>query len=217
MFSDSPLDHIETWIFDINGTLIYNPFYYVKATFSPVFLQMNLEIPEDSLLKRIWFSNHRNELIKGLEVDPDIFWGLFNKVTKDRWGLENSSQPYADSIVLDELFAKGKKIAAFTNAPLSRAKIETSLASPNFNGNILSAYEYGTLKPKPDGLLYLMEKMGAKPNTTAYVGNGDEDIQCGNEARVTTVRIYRNEHSITRCGEDFTIDSLFELRKLSGL
>jgi phosphoglycolate phosphatase-like HAD superfamily hydrolase len=71
-------------------------------------------------------------------------------------------------------------------------------------------------KPSPKPILVTIEKLGAKPQESMYVGDMEEDIIAGKRANAMTVAIVRNESyhprwRLERQKPDFLISSLREL------
>ncbi len=161
----NPLSHIDTWIFDVNGTIIFNPPYYTIASYRHIFLQQGHLPPDNKTLRQLWFSNSRSETMKAMGIDTDRYWTEYNSVYNAEEMLKLSSFPYDDNEVIGELARSGNNVAALTQAPLDRALIEARIASPFLGGNIVSASELGLQKPDPRSLLGLIQRFNSRKNS----------------------------------------------------
>lgn len=69
-------------------------------------------------------------------------------------------------------------------------------------------------KPAPDALLAVMERLGADPKTTVYVGDSDVDIQTAKNAGVDCIAVtwgFRDEPFLRKNGASVCIDKPLEL------
>ena len=75
------------------------------------------------------------------------------------------------------------------------------------------------LKPDPTLLHALMEKIGAKPGTTLFVGDSDVDVLTGKNGGLTVVGVlwgFRDRPELEEAGADYVIDRPEELLGLTG-
>jgi pyrophosphatase PpaX len=79
-------------------------------------------------------------------------------------------------------------------------------------------------KPEPDAVLYAIERLGSKPESSILVGDTLNDIISGNRAGVTTVRVAwsiaedgAHDAKSVEALPDFLIDEAMELVDIIGL
>jgi len=77
-------------------------------------------------------------------------------------------------------------------------------------------------KPSPKPILITMEKLGSKPDQSAYVGDMEEDIIAGKRADVQTFAVCRDDSyhpswKLKRQNPDFFISDLKELLAILGI
>jgi len=77
-------------------------------------------------------------------------------------------------------------------------------------------------KPSPKPILITLEKLGSKPDQSAYVGDMEEDIIAGKKAHVQTFAICRDDSyhpgwKLRRQNPDFFISDLKELLAILGI
>jgi phosphoglycolate phosphatase-like HAD superfamily hydrolase len=72
-------------------------------------------------------------------------------------------------------------------------------------------------KPYPDLMLVALRELGAAPNETLLVGDGDHDIRMGASAGARTCGVGWGVHAAERlhaAGAEFVVQSVAELREL---
>lgn len=75
-------------------------------------------------------------------------------------------------------------------------------------------------KPSPEPILVTMEKLGSRPDRSAYVGDMEEDVIAGRRANVYTIAIsrggsYHPSWKLERQNPDFLISDLNELTTIA--
>jgi phosphoglycolate phosphatase len=92
--------------------------------------------------------------------------------------------------LLDKLKGMGIKIAVLSNKPHKTAvKVLDSLFGENYFDACYGGREGIPLKPNPQGLTEIVEKLNAKPEECLYIGDTATDMQTGKNAEVFTVGV----------------------------
>ena len=71
-------------------------------------------------------------------------------------------------------------------------------------------------KPAPDSLLAVMERLGAEPASTVYVGDSEVDIQTAKNAGVACISVtwgFKDKSFLVDNGATLLVDSVEELLK----
>lgn len=120
----------------------------------------------------------------------------------------NKTAPYDGIVeVLKELRARGLKIGVVSNKFDFAVK---ELCKKYFDGLIDAAIGQSdeiAKKPAPDGVLKVMEILGAEKDFTIYVGDSDVDVQTAKNANLPCVGVtwgFRDRENLS--GADFIID-----------
>lgn len=120
---------------------------------------------------------------------------------------EDKTAPYAGiPELLRELKAEGVQIAVFSNKAddFCGKIIEHYFGAGLFDAVIGSRPGVPT-KPNPTGLYNLMQTIGAKPETTLFVGDSNVDILTGHNAGLPAMGVlwgFRSESELRAAGAD---------------
>jgi phosphoglycolate phosphatase len=82
---------------------------------------------------------------------------------------------------------------------------------------LIAADDGVPLKPAPDALLRIMDRLAVDKGQSVMVGDGIQDIEAGKAAGITTCAVtygFRSEEALRRAGPDHLIHALPELRTL---
>jgi len=111
--------------------------------------------------------------------------------------------------LLDALKGAGVRMAVLSNKA-------HALAGPVVEGYFPGVFEYvqgalpdAPLKPDPTLLHALMEKVGAKPETTLFVGDSNVDVRTGKNGGLTVCGVlwgFRDREELKDAGADWIID-----------
>ena len=94
-------------------------------------------------------------------------------------------RPY-DGVVqmLDSLKKKGIKIAVFSNKPhLQAIDVVESTFGKGYFDHIQGQSGEFPKKPDPEGLLWILDKLGVSPEEGIYIGDSDVDMKTGKSCR----------------------------------
>ncbi|MDI6806345.1 MAG: HAD-IA family hydrolase [Candidatus Aenigmarchaeota archaeon] len=122
--------------------------------------------------------------------------------------------------VLEELKRKRISLSIVSNIPnlfLREHLQEFKIA--NYFDVITSQEDCNEQKPSPKSLLVTLEKLKARPEESAYVGDMEEDVIAGKRANVYTIAIsragsYHPSWRLKKQNPDYFISSLYELLSL---
>lgn len=112
----------------------------------------------------------------------------------------------------------GVKLAVLTNKPHAAAVKSQSIFFKQFSFDCFQGQEDGLpLKPAPDGVNKIIEKLGVKREECLFVGDGETDVQTAKNAKIDGVCVtwgYRTYDQLKAAGGKNFVES-FE--KLCGL
>ena len=120
-------------------------------------------------------------------------------------------KPYEGIVeALDALKKAGVKIAVFSNKPHERTVdvVETLFGAGYFD-EILGQTDHRAKKPHPDGVFYLVEKLGVDIEDIAYVGDTGTDMMTGKQAGAWTIGVlwgFRDRAELEKFEADVIID-----------
>ena len=119
-------------------------------------------------------------------------------------------RPY-DGVVqmLDSLKKKEIKIAVFSNKPhLQAIDVVESTFGKGYFDHIQGQSGEFPKKPDPEGLLWILDKLGVSPEEGIYIGDSDVDMKTGKAAGMFTVGAewgFRTKELLVETGADATI------------
>ncbi|MGI6005571.1 MAG: HAD family hydrolase [Christensenellales bacterium] len=157
-------------------------------------------------------------------TDPDTMQKCLEMFrTHYREHMQDETRPYEDVLpVLRELVNRGVRLACLSNKFDAAVK---ELCFRFFSDYICMAVgesEKLAKKPAPDGLLHIMEELGATRDDTVYVGDSAGDVKTSHNAGVPCVAVtwgFRDRPSLEAAGADWIIDraqDLLTLKDKSG-
>lgn len=111
----------------------------------------------------------------------------------------------------------GIKIAVLSNkSDIHTQKIITELFGEGFFDLVLGAGRFA-VKPDPEAVLYVLEKLGAKPCECAFVGDSDVDIKTAHGVGMTAVWVswgFQRQENISSAPCYKVANSADELQKI---
>ncbi len=139
----------------------------------------------------------------------------------DIW-LNRSTCPYQGIIeLLERLTLAGVKTAIVTNKPHHAALLCVEKFFSNHPFFAVEGDREGfPLKPDPQALLPLLERMGVTPNETLYVGDSDVDMQISTASGVCGVGVlwgFRDESELLANGASFIVSEPIEIATIAGI
>jgi len=203
---------IKALIFDFDGTLIHLPQSYLLNVVNKSLESLNAEKPSVKDFKRFWYEHERDNFIQEkFRVEAQEFWKAFNIFDKER---SKASILYPDTLEIKALKSKGYKIGFFTgtNPATTEHYLEILGFKQGEETTVNNWKECLPPKPHPAGLELCMSRIKTKPEETAYIGNGDEDILTARNAKVLDIIVDRKEYRLKE-KPSLKIESLQELEK----
>lgn len=141
----------------------------------------------------------------------------------DKFEMESvlSTSPFPGTReTLDHLKSRGIRIAVLTNsgkkAALGALRIAGLLDCFEF---VLTRDDTVLMKPRPEGLIMAVSRMGVPKESVYYVGDSPFDIDAARDAGIRMVSVATGNYSVEMLkseGADFAISSITELRRLLG-
>jgi len=215
---DPPIDLV---IFDLDGTLVEFRYPYIEARKSVLDLLASLGIsfPADAVRRSIQdiFDEINLQVKKMGSLDLDNLMARVNDVI-DIYEMEaaTSTTLFEDTkYVLQSIKRLGLKIAIVTN----NGKRATEFVLNRFDLRgffdvVVTRNDGLRLKPYPDGIMWVMDKIGATGDRTLFVGDSPIDVKAGKAAGVVVAVL---KSSFFQSLGDFEIKPDYLLEHLSDL
>lgn len=192
-------------IFDLDGTLLDTSRDICKV------LNQSLRAfgcPEVSLQKTLeYVGNGARKLIeRAVPAGFDKIEELYNHYRVHFAACDNALTTLyeGEEEFLREVKARGIKMAILTNKPEdAAAKVYEDLLSRFDFDAVLGQTARFQLKPDPSAVFYLLDKMGAKPEESLFVGDGETDIATAANAGMNCVSVlwgFRSEEQLRDAG-----------------
>ena len=177
-------------VFDVDGTLVDTD-EVILATWKEL---IRLYKPSDYFLDddviRTFSGPPLRDSIKRVfpEMDQEFIFEEYNRITP---GLYKSNiRKFRDVVdVLNDLKKDGYQLAVLTNkdSRMTRYTLELAGIDINLFSAIVTADDVKTLKPNPEGLLSILNKLNIKNEEAISVGDTEFDYYCGKNANVKTI------------------------------
>ncbi|MEG1479050.1 MAG: HAD family hydrolase [Clostridiales bacterium] len=211
---------IETYIFDLDGTLLNT---LADLTKSVNYALSLFEFPQHTESEICSFiGNGVEKLIKRAVpkyVEPEITKNVL-KMFGDYYKVHcaDNTLPYGDIVsVVAKLAAQGCKIAVVSN----KSHEETEILIRKFFGSsvsfILGSKPNFPKKPEPNMVLAAISALNANPKTTVYIGDSDVDVKTANNVGIKSVGVswgFRGREFLAKAQADIIVDNPCELLKI---
>ena len=208
----------ETIVFDLDGTLL-DTLDDLWAAVNSALKKFGLPLRSKEEV-RSFIGNGIVKLMQRAsgELEGPLFDGVLAEF-KRYYGAHcaDNTHPYKGVMpLLEELQTRGVKTAVVSNKADFAVK---KLAEGYFQGLLQEAVgenEEGGIrkKPAPDSLLAVMERLGACPRSTVYVGDSEVDIQTAKNAGVACISVtwgFKDKAFLLKNGASVLIDEPKEL------
>ena len=207
---------IQCIIFDLNGTLLDDYEYNIKA-FQIVFERLGLSIPAERLDRLLGKpTSHIIETVlreNGMEAD---YRALASEKVDNYMKITEGLETFFPEVRETLSSLKGRyRIAMFTG--VTRKQVDTLGEFLDFFELIVAGEEAIKPKPAPDTLLYMAEKMGLDPKECAYVGDMPQDMMLAKNAGMAAIGVENRMFSagdLTDGGATTVIRALSDLGAL---
>lgn len=127
--------------------------------------------------------------------------------------------PY-DGIVelLQKLKEQGVSVAVLSNKPHQQTiHVVEEIFGKNIFTRIQGQQEGIPRKPNPEAALGIIEKLGAAPEESVYIGDSEVDVATGNAAGMKTIGVtwgFRSKEQLIEAGAKDTVDDALQILKL---
>lgn len=208
---------IRAIVFDASGTLLDDIVTVWRANLD-AYVALGFDAPRTLEEFRMRFKMPMPEFHKTNGIPPKLMPEVEKKFREYYPRYAPSVQIFPEvANVLCELKKVGKRLGVASNIPtlflrehLREFKIDS------YFGMICGQEDCNEQKPSPKPILTTLAKLDVRPWEATYVGDMEEDIVAGKQAKVTTVAIIRNESyhprwRLEKHNPDFLISSLEEL------
>ena len=206
-------------IFDLDGTVLDTVDDLTNAANSGV---MSLGFPKRSREEVMSFVGNgvaklmERALPKGQATEENVKKSLeqFNIFYSEHFA--DSTRPYDGMLqMLEELKARGSKLAVFSNKPDRFSKELIGKFYPGIFDVVLGSRDGVPRKPDPTAELEIMHMLGAHPDEVLHIGDSDTDLAAAKNAGVGFVGVswgYRSEESLKAAGAEKVAGSVDELK-----
>ncbi len=209
---------IDLFIFDLDGTLIdsrkdlANAVNHTRKQYQMDELDLMTVVSHigygaKNLIAKSFPELEPKELAKALEIFKKYYEGHCVDETTVYDGIADVLK-YFESKAMAVV---SNKPSPFTKKILRKKKLDFYFKL------ILGEESYPKRKPDPAPLLYVMEKLGGKPETSCMVGDWITDVEAGKRAGMVTVGcLYGigNQRELREFTPDYLVDSILELKDL---
>ena len=204
---------ITTLVFDWDGTLVDSAHLGLNA-FQKTFAQLGVPFPIDiyeAAYSPNWYSTY-----KALGLPEDL-WERADTLWLEHYGEDTAPLIAGVLDTLSILHAKGYRLGVVTSGSHSRVTREMTMSSLNgFIDTVICNEHIVNKKPNPEGLELALQKLGSRPEESAYVGDAPEDIEMGKRGKVLTVGVRSNYPSSARliaAEPDIYLETIVDLGK----
>ena len=204
-------DHIQTLLFDWDGTLVDSAHLGLVA-FEKTFKELGVPFAHsvyEASYSPNWYSTYE---ALGLQKEH---WKSADEIWIRHYGEQCAPLIEGVGETLLALSAKGYQLAVVTSGSRSRVcrEVEQSVLSDTFAVMICNE-DIVNKKPHPEGLDRAIRSMQVAASQCAYVGDAPEDIEMGRRANVMTVAVrsaYPSSARVLSARPDLYLDRLTEL------
>jgi len=203
---------IRALLFDWDGTLADSAHLGLVA-FEKTFDELGLIFPRD--VYENTYSPNWYFLYEALGLPKDK-WQIADETWLRHYGEETAQLVEGAADTLLDLHRKGYRLGVVSSGSESRVCREIAQSSlASVFETVICNEHISNKKPHPEGLEIALERLRARPEESAYVGDAPEDIEMGKRARVLTVAVRSNYPSSARLlssEPDIYLKSLSELK-----
>lgn len=209
---------IKAVIFDLDGTLLSShQNIYIATVKTMEKLNINYKVDENIFYTKIGL--HFKDIFDQMGIivnDIEYFIDVYKKLYFD---YINYSTPYPYlSETLEFLSNRGILINLLT----TKSQEQAELILKHFNIDkyfsvILGRSPDLKIKPAPDGIFYISEKLNINKNNILMIGDTEMDVLCGKNAGSLTCAVtygYRDEEYLRSLNPDFVINNLMMLEEI---
>ena len=177
-------------VFDVDGTLVDTDEVILETWKELIRLYKPSDYFLDDDVIRTFSGPPLRDSIKRVfpEMNQEFIFNEYNRITPGLY--ESNIKKFPNVVdILNNLKKDGYQLAVLTNkdSKMTRYTLELAGIDINLFGAIVTADNVKTLKPNPEGLLNILNKLDIKNNETISVGDTEFDYYCGINADVKTI------------------------------
>ncbi|MDQ3889533.1 MAG: HAD-IA family hydrolase [Actinomycetota bacterium] len=204
-----------TVLFDLDGTLIDSGAIILASFRHATRSVLDREIPDEILVASCGGATIHEQM---RAFDQHRVDELVHAYRTHNEPLHAGLRPFAGvQELLADLVAAGRKLAIVTSK--RRKTVDLAFAAlplERYFAATVTANDVERHKPHPDPVLLALERLAARPEETAFVGDSPFDVRAGKAAGVFTVGVLwgriHPEERLLEAGADAVVDSVDELR-----
>lgn len=188
---------LDTILFDMDNTLVEMDMKHICNVLTGTFNALGKKF-DYSLAEKFWFDSGRSYFgSTHLGVDDNEFWKEYRKRNDPEESCKYST-PFDDIDFVDDLKNKEYKTGIVTSAPEYMGKpVVRKIGEHRFDVVVYANSMHGFKhKPDPHGINFALEKLGSKPENSAYVGDTPGDMKASNAAGTFSIFMDRGTHSL---------------------
>lgn len=206
---------INTLIFDLDG-VITDSFMDVADAVNGALEVLGIAPRPYEYIRKHFNNGDRNIIAKALSADNEHFLEQGMSLYLDIYAQSGFPKTKLFPRVREVLeYYQSKNLVVLTNKveKIARLHLEKLGIASSFK-IIAGAESVPLLKPEPDGILWMIEKLGAVQEETVMIGDSLADVQAGKAAGVLTCALssgYTEEEILRQACPDLLLDSLWKL------
>ena len=177
-----------TVLFDLDGTLIDSGGMILASMRHATRTVLGREVPDAELVARVG-STHLHEQMLGF--DPERADDLVRAYRAHNEPLHAQLQPCAGMVdVLERLRDEGRRLGVVTAKRHATVRLAFDVCPiERFFDTVVAADDTARHKPDPDPVLLAVERLGARHEDTAYVGDAPFDVESAKAAGVFAIAV----------------------------
>lgn len=210
--------NIKCVVFDLDGTLFSshkNIYYATVKTFKD--LKQNVEVDEEIFYTKIGL--HFKDIFDQMGIIVDDVEHFINVYKTNYFKFIDQSEPYPNLLdTLKYLFYNNYKICLLTTKSQEQAELILKYFEiDKYFSLILGRNPQIEIKPSPQPLFYIADKLKLAITEIMMVGDSEMDVLCGKNAGAVSCAVtygYRTVEDLKLHNPDYMIDDLSELKGL---
>ncbi len=212
------VNNIKCVVFDLDGTLFSshkNIYYATVKTFED--LNQPVEIDEQVFYTKIGL--HFQDIFDQMNIKVKDVEHFIKVYKTNYFKFIDYSEPYPNLLdTLKYLYYNNYKISLLTTKSQEQAElISNHFEIEKYFSVILGRKPEIEIKPSPQPLFYIADKLQLKIDEIIMVGDSEMDVLCGKNAGAATCAVtygYRTVEELKLHNPDYMIDDLSELKAI---
>lgn len=201
-------------LFDLDGTLIDSGAMILASFRHATSTVLARDLPDEILLAGVGGSSLEEQMNVLSPVRADELVAAYRAHNAPLHDHLRPCPGIAD--VLDRLHGEGRRLGIVTAKRLrSVALAFESLGHEDVFGAVVTTDDVERGKPHPDGILLALDRLGARPEEAAYVGDSPYDVGAALAAGVRAIAVtwggIHSREALEAAGPDEIVDTSAEL------